>query len=92
MEKVTSVEHLKKLAYREDGEYIEFYIILAGGLARSCKRISYQPNNPKNWLIYNEIDDSFQELLDRNLSRYTMIVEAIEKGAFYLADFQPADL
>ena len=86
MIKVTSVEHLKELAYREDGEHIEFYLILAGGLARSCKRISYMPNEYKNWSIVHEIDDSYQELIDRSLAKRTNIVDAIEKGCFFLSD------
>jgi hypothetical protein len=59
---------------------------LAGGHTRSSKRISYRPAENKQWLIINEIDDSYQELLDINLSKKTMIVEAIEKGAFYLSN------
>lgn len=86
MEKVTSIHQLKTLANRENGDFVEFYIILAGGLARSCKRISYRPNEGKKWLIINEIDESFQELTDRNLSKKTLIFEAIEKGSFYLSD------
>ncbi|MDP9047889.1 MAG: hypothetical protein M3N14_07115 [Bacteroidota bacterium] len=85
MQKVTSIEHLKHLAYRENGEFVQFYIFLAGGIARSGKMISYRPKETKNWLIINEIDDSYQELLDKNLSKRTLIVEAIDKGAFFLS-------
>jgi len=86
MQKVTSIEHLKQLAYRENGDYVQFYIFLAGGIARSGKMISYRPNETKNWLIINEIDDSYQELLDKNLSKRTSIVAAIESGAFFFSD------
>jgi hypothetical protein len=86
MQKVTSIEHLKQLAYRENGEYVQFYIFLAGGIARSGKMISYRPKETKNWLIINEIDDSYQELLDKNLAKRTSIVAAIENGAFFYAD------
>ncbi|MCX6351302.1 MAG: hypothetical protein NTX03_05515 [Bacteroidetes bacterium] len=86
MESVTSIEQLKTLANRENGDFVEFYLLLAGGMARSSKRISYRPNEEKNWLIINEIDDSYQELIDKNLSKKTLIVEAIEKGAFFLSD------
>jgi hypothetical protein len=86
MQKITSIEKLKKLAYRENGDFVEFYLLLAGGLARSCKRISYRPTEEKNWLIINEIDDSYQELIDRNFSKKTLIVEAIKNGTFYLSD------
>ena len=86
MQKVISIEHLKILANRENGVFVQFYLLLAGGLAKSGKRISYRPTDEKHWLIINEIDDSYQKLLDRNLSKRTLIVEAIEKGAFYLSD------
>lgn len=86
MQKVNSIEHLKSLAFRENGDFVEFYLILAGGLARSCKRISYMPTQKKCWSIINEIDDSFQELNDINLTKKTLIVEAIEKGAFFLSN------
>jgi hypothetical protein len=86
MEKVTSVEHLKQLAYRENGDYVQFYIFLAGGIARSGKMISYRPKEKKNWVIINEIDDSYQALIDKSLSKRTHIVEAIENGAFFYSD------
>jgi hypothetical protein len=86
MVKIISIEHLKCLAYRENGDFVEFYLLLAGGIARSCKRVSYRPNENKNWLIINEIDDSFQELIDEELSTKTLIIEGIEKGAFFMSD------
>ena len=85
MEKVTSIEQLKTLAYRENGDFVEFFLLLAG-IARSSKRISYRPKEEKNWLIINEIDSFYQELLDKNLSKRTLIVEAIEKGAFFISE------
>lgn len=86
MKQITSIEDLKRAAFRENGDFVEFYILLAGGIARSSKRISYRPNEEKNWLIINEIDNSYQELLDKNLSKRTLIIEGIEKGAFFLSD------
>lgn len=86
MQKISSIKQLKHLAYKENGDFVEFNLFVAGGFARSCKRISYRPNENKQWLIINEIDDTFQELLDKNLSKKTLIVEAIDKGAFYLSD------
>ena len=72
------------MAFKDNGDFIEFYLFLAGGIARSCKRISYRPNENKQWLIINEIDDTYQELLDKNLEKRTLIVEGILKGAFYM--------
>jgi hypothetical protein len=86
MLQISSLEQLKHLAFKENGDFVEFYLFLAGGFARSCKRISYRPNENNKWLIINDIAGTFQELLDKNLSKKTLIVEAIEKGAFYLSD------
>jgi len=86
MKKIISIKHLKTLAYRENGDFVQFYLLLAGGMARSGKRISYRPKEEKNWLIINEIDDSYQELTDRNFSKKTLIAEAIENGAFFLSN------
>ena len=87
MIKITSLYQLKDLAYRDNGDFVEFYIFLAGGIARSCKRISYRPNEKKQWLIINEIDNSYQELNELILTTKTNIIEAINKGALYLSDF-----
>jgi len=86
MEKVISVEHLKQLAYRDNGDYVQFYIFLAGGIARSGKMISYRPKQYKNWIIIHEIDNSYQELIDKSLSKRTSIVMAIEDGAFFCSE------
>lgn len=86
MIQITSISQLKDSAYNSNGDFVEFYLLLANGIARSCKRISYRPNEDKQWLIINEIDDSYQLLHDKNLSKKSLIVDAIEKGAFYLSD------
>ncbi len=85
MIQVTSIEQLKKLAYKPNGDFVEFYLFLANGMARSCKRISFRPSDKKQWSIINEIDDSYQELQDSNLSKKTNIVEGINKGCFFLS-------
>jgi hypothetical protein len=82
MIKVNSISHLKELAYNANGDFVEFNLYLANGL----ERISYRPDETKEWLIINEIDNSYQELKDVNLSKKTPIVEAIDKGVFYLLD------
>ncbi len=86
MQQISSLKQLKHHAFKENGDFVEFYLFLVGGLARSCKRISYRPNENKQWLVINDIDDTFQELLEKDLSKKTLIVESIEKGAFYLSD------
>lgn len=86
MQQISSIEQLKHLSYKENGDFVEFYLFVAGGLARSCKRISYRPNENKQWLIINEIDDSYQALIEKNLAKKTPIVEGIKKGAFFLSD------
>ncbi len=86
MQKIISVEHLKSVANRDNGDFVQFYLLLAGGILRSGKRISYRPKEEKNWLIINEIDDTYLELPDEDLSGNTFIVEAINKGLLFLSD------
>ncbi len=85
MVQVKNLQELKTLSYRENGDFVHFDMYLAGGLARSCKRISYRPNQNKSWLIINEIDESFQELTEQNLDKNTQVVEAINNNCFYLS-------
>jgi hypothetical protein len=84
---ITSLDQLKELAFRENGDFVEFYIFLAGGIARSCKRISFRPNEKKQWLIINEIDDSYQELHEKSLLAQTNIISAINNSALFLSNF-----
>jgi len=62
----------------------KFFIVLGGGLARSSKRIRYDFEN-NLFYIHNEIDDTFQDdLSEEQLRKETMVIEAIEKKAFFL--------
>jgi hypothetical protein len=83
---VSSLEHFKVLSTNQRDKDIltsEFYIILAGGLARSCKR-AYTIEGL--FTVYNESDDTWQEdLTEEQLHTQTMIPEAIEKGVFYFS-------
>lgn len=81
MEKVTSIEHLKKLCDRNGR--VEFYIFLAGGLCRSSKEIHYDTQKRK-FEIYNDIDETWQRgVTEKALYKKTIIPEAIEKGAMF---------
>jgi hypothetical protein len=79
-QKISSLEELKEAA--RNGA--EFFILLAGGLLRSSKYISYDPMEDRFW-IWNLIDDSEQSLLAKNVmeKQYTNIGEAIQNGCFY---------
>lgn len=81
--KIKSLAALKKVAASPDGNYKEFFISLAGGIARSSKSITYFPDN-KTFCIINEIDGSFEEdLTEEELKSNTNIYTAIKAGAFY---------
>jgi hypothetical protein len=82
---VESLDHLKQLAFRENGDYIHFYILLAGGLARSGKRISYRPAS-KEFLIIHEIDESDEEVPEGELASRTNLVKAVDKGAMFCCE------
>ena len=86
MEIVTSLNHLKTLC--NINGFAEFYIIIANGLAKSCKRIKYYPNS-NTFDICNEIDESWQEdITEENLYNVTKIPESIEKNALVYTGFQ----
>ena len=77
--KVTSIDHLKELSSREEGE--EFFISM--GICRSSKRVWYDEYT-KLFTIYNEIDDTEEEeVTEQYVKKNTNIVDAIERGAFY---------
>lgn len=83
---VTSIFQLKALAYRETGEYVDFCLLLAGGLAKSYKRMGYDPAS-NTFGIYHLCDDTEQDDLNEDaLARETMIATAIEKGAFFCCE------
>ena len=84
-QKVKSLEELKTL---DDGsgekEWLEVFIVLNSGL-RSSKRVSYDQKR-KKFKVVNEIDDSEQELTEKQMmnKNYTNIGYAItENSLFY---------
>ena len=82
MTPILSLEELKEAASYNEREIAEFFIALNFNL-RSSKRIVYFPDTD-TFDIHNEIDDSWQEDLPTSeLAKQTLIVEAIEKQAFY---------
>lgn len=83
MKQIKTLEALKKAANNKKGDMTNFYMLVAGGLARSSKRIAFHPST-KTFNVYNEIDDTFQEnLTEKQLKEETFIVDAIEAGTFY---------
>lgn len=86
MQKVSSLEHLKELAFRANGDFVHFYLFLANGLCRSGKRLSYRPDESEQWLIINEIDESFQELEEERLSKETLLIEGLNQGALFQSE------
>lgn len=87
MQKITSLEQLKKeSAYDDKKGMAEFFILLNFGL-RSSKRITYYPDT-NTFDVVNEIDDSYEEdLTEEQLINETHIGLAIENGAFFKYDF-----
>jgi hypothetical protein len=83
MTPILSMEELKAAAlYNDQLGMAEFFMLLNFGV-RSSKRIIYYPETD-TFDINNEIDDSWQENFPATeLANQTLIVEAIEKKAFY---------
>ncbi len=82
MTRVENLGHLKELASSGNGDFVNFHILLAGGLAKSSKRIQYNFQF-NEFCIINEIDESYQELAPSQLNAETNLIEAIEKNALY---------
>ncbi len=82
-QKITSLEELKTAA----GDGADFFILLANGLLRSSKYISYDKKSDRFW-IWNLIDNSEQNLKAENVMKkqHGNIGEAIEKGCFYKSE------
>jgi len=78
---ITSLNQLKKEAIDNNEPEIlqEFYIVLAGGLARSDKRIHF---DGKEFTVHHEMDDIFEELSESEMLKST-IYKALVAGALY---------
>jgi len=79
---VRNLEHLKTLSTNDNGDFLDFHISLAGGLAKSSKRILYDPEFDE-FSIINEIDESFQEFHSSEIAKETNLIEAIEKRCLF---------
>ena len=79
---VNSLEHLKKLAVNENGDFQDFYISVANGIARSSKRILYEYKNDAFSLIH-EVDESYQEFNSSEIKEKTNLIEAINRKALF---------
>lgn len=76
--RIESIEQLKEESKGEDGA--DFFILLRG--CRSSKHITWDADN-KLFYIFNEIDDSDQEVTEADLMDETNIGNAINNKAFF---------
>jgi len=79
---VKDIEHLKVLASNANGDFVDFYISLSGGLAKSSKRILFF-HDIKAFSIINEIDESYQEVHISELSKKTLLIQAIDNKCLF---------
>ena len=80
---IQSIEELKEICLSQQGGYVDFFIVLAGGSARSSKQVSHNANSD-TFSVIDEIDFSYQDdLTAEELRNETLIVQAIEQKAFY---------
>ena len=83
MKQIKTLDALKTAATNKKGEMSDFFMLVAGGIARSSKRIIFPPST-QTFDIFNEIDDSFQEnLTEKELKEQTFIADSIEAGGFF---------
>ena len=89
MIKIKDIEHLKRESNYDDcdSDYFEGCISLAGGLARSSKRIRYFADTD-SWEVYHEIDE-IEEFFPstKKMLELTNLGMAIEQGALYQYDY-----
>ena len=76
--KIVSIEMLKEECAKGVEDY---FISLAGGLARSSKNISWNSDD-KEFEVEHEIDGSFERILEEELAK-TNIGEALKVGALF---------
>jgi hypothetical protein len=79
---VENLQHLKLLSHNKNGDFSDFYISLAGGIAKSSKRILYDKELDEFSLVH-EIDESYQEFPSSEIGHVTNLLEAIEKKALF---------
>ena len=79
---INDLNHFKAEASNENGDFLHFYIILAGGLSHSSKRISYRIDF-EEFLIIHEMDETYQEVNILDLGTETNLLEAISKKALF---------
>ena len=66
-------------------KHYDFFITLAGGLVKSCKRITHSRRSKDWYRVTNHIDGTQQVINKKDIfdNRITNIGEAITKGAFF---------
>jgi hypothetical protein len=79
---VKNLEHLKELSNNDNGDFEDFYIVLANGLAKSSKRILYSPEIDEFSLIH-EIDESYQEFNSSEIEIKTNLISAINAKSLF---------
>ena len=79
---VENLEHLKHLATNENGDFQDFYVLLAKGLAKSRKRILFFPKFDE-FAVINEIDESYQEFSTSDIELKTNLILAIGAKALF---------
>lgn len=77
--KITTIAELNKELDQENNNFV---MLLAGGLCRSSKWITYRDSDEGGYEVLNEIDDTYdfyseEELLQSNIGK------AMENGAFF---------
>jgi hypothetical protein len=80
--KIKSLNHLKEESSNNNGDFQHFHILLGNGCATSSKRILYDPI----YSIFNvihEIDESFEETLEVDFIRNSIIMKALESQSLF---------
>ncbi|MCH2195650.1 hypothetical protein [Kordia sp.] len=79
---VEDLNHLKLLSTNINGDFEDFYVLIANGLARIRKRILYDPIYDEFSLI-NEINESFQQFHSSKIDIESNLISAIKAKALF---------
>ncbi len=79
---VKSLSHLISLSSNKNGDFEDFYILIANGLAKSSKRILYHHEFDMFSMI-NEVDESYQEFKSSEISKETNLIKAIRAKTLF---------
>ena len=86
--RVKDLQHLKTVC--QDKSQLDCFILLKEGLRSSKTLLIY--DSKKGFEIFNDVDGTIDEFNSWEEVKDTFIGEAIEKGGFYIFDYERVEM